>query len=118
MDTEEKKLQLIAKIDKLASQYLNIDDETRNHGHRFVNKLSKYNLIKDNLDVNALDDGNLGFEWKFEKPKHAKFNIDFDKSVDRLMWCCYIDGMKDNLFGSVLHLEEILPYVKRFLGIK
>lgn len=95
-----------------------IDDETKQHAVRFINKLDKYGLINNSLELSVLSDGNLTFKWSYTKPKNASFNIDFDKSTDSLVWCCYIDGIIDNLFGKVIHLEDILPYLKKFNGIQ
>lgn len=118
METQTLKEKLLNQLSSLVAENGNIDNETSQHGFRFINKLDKYGLITNNLSMSVLSDGNLTFEWNFEKPKPAKFNVDFDKTTDRLMWCCYITGMNDHLYGSVIHLEEIVPYLKRFNGIK
>lgn len=118
METQTLKDKLLSELYSISSRAKNVDEVTIQHGFRFINKLDKYGVIKDNLSMSVLSDGNLSFEWKYEKPRSATFNIDFDKDTDRLLWCCYIDGMKDHLYGSVIHFDELVPYLKRFLGIK
>lgn len=118
MDTQILKEKLLGELYSIASKNKNVDELTTQHGFRFINKLEKYGVIRDNLSISVLSDGNLSFEWKFEKPKKATFNIDFDKDTDSLMWCCYVDGMKDYFNGTVVHFDELVPYLKKFLGIK
>ena len=118
MEIQNLKNKLLNELEAISTINTNVDQITIQHGLRFINKLEKFGAITDNLSMSVLSDGNLSFEWKFEKPKHACFNIDFDKDTDKLQWCCYIDGMKDYLYGTVIHFDEIAPYLKRFLGVK
>ena len=115
MENEALKNRLVSQLNTYSK---NLDDETNAHGSRFIEKLSKYGVITNNLSMSLLDDGNLSFEWKFEKPKFGTFNIDFDKSSDSLNYCMYIEGMKNQFYGKVSHFDEIVPYLKRFLGFK
>lgn len=114
MEKETLKDNLLNQLNSFGKK---IDEETKSHGYRFIDKLEKYGVIKDNLKMYVMNDGNLTFIWRFEKPKSASFNIDFNKIADNLNWCCYIEGMKDALYGSVEHLDDIVPYLKKFLGV-
>lgn len=118
MEIQNLKDELFNSLRNLVASNELIDEDTNQHAIRFINKLDKYGLITKNLELSSLPDGNLTFKWSYTKPKTASFNIDFDKTTDSLVWCCYIDGMIDNLFGRVIHLEDILPYLKKFNGIK
>lgn len=92
---------------------LAISEDTYKHGLRFLNKLEKHNISTDNLTISPLTDDNLSFVWAY--PDSTTFNIDFDRSTDCLLWCCFKDD-KHFWEGSCPHFEDIVKNLQLFIN--
>lgn len=92
---------------------LAISQDTYNHSLRFVSKLEKNEISIDNMTVSPLTDDNMNFCWKYDDG--TSFNIDFNRSNDTLMWCCYKD---DNHIwdGCCVHFEDIVENLRKFIN--
>lgn len=112
----KNKERLISRINEISNIYKFAKQSSIKHGFRFIDKLDKYNLLRDYTQIEILDDGNLSIRWSYTKPKKATFTIDFDEDNDKLVWCCEVEGVDDIFYGSVCHLEDILKYLQKYLG--
>ena len=70
-------------------------------------------ISEDNLTISQLTDDNLSFVWTY--PDSTTFNIDFDRSTDCLLWCCYKDD-KHFWEGSCPHFEDIVKNLQLFIN--
>lgn len=91
-----------------------ITAETYNHGLRFVNKLEKHGISFKNIRVVPMNDDNLSFKWEYDD--NSSFSIDFNRSTDTLLWCCFKDtGHYWN--GECAHLEDIIEPLKKYISL-
>lgn len=90
-----------------------ISEDTYKHAIRFVSKLEKYNVSIENIKVSPLNDDNLNFCWSYDDG--TSFNIDFDRSNDTLIWCCYKDE-KHIWDGVCIHFEDIVENLMKFIN--